>query len=321
MNARILARRLAGSALLAWGGTAAAAEWFLVPELSLEAGFQNNRMLTASSVTNSEDSAFLRTTPALSLRALADDGWELALLVRHAATAYAQREQGDATATEASLEAWHSGPRWIAGSVVDAAILTDDAMPEDDRRRAGLAPSVEFHPPDRAGSLTARARIDMTEYDHLETSKADALRERFAEIRPGLQWILRQDARLWIEIYGEDSDANESGFDYRGAGATVGAELEAGPRGRLSAWLQAGTRAFDESGTDTDRHDAPLAAGAAFRYRLFPGLDLAASATWQATRSNIPEQDLSVWSVQAGLVLTDEWILSRPARPARTSFP
>lgn len=299
-------------------------EWFLVPELALDAGFQNNRLLTASSITNSEDSAFLRSTPALALRMLAGDTWEFGLRLRHSQVSYARRDLETSAETSVALDAWRTRTRWDSGIAVDAGRLTDDAIPSDDRRWIGLAPVLEFRPDHAAWSVTGSARIDTTEYDHLSTVSGDALRETRTEVRPGLRWLPNDDTRLWIESYAENSDANSEGLDYGGAGLAAGAERWIGPRGRLAVWLQWGIRRFDDDGTAGEtagREDRPVDAGIRWSHRWRPWLELTASAGWRATGSNQDAQDLNAWSVQAGVILTDEIVLGRRSRRSATRTP
>ncbi len=283
---------------------------FWIPALSMDAGYEDNRFLTSTSVTNTEGAVFLRLAPSIGIRGLTSDGWDLGLTVRWGRTAYVDGDLGAREETGLRADAWRTGPGYEAGASIEAGWFTDDTLPADDQAWIGLAPSAQWYLGNPAWALTAGGRVALTRYDNLATADGDDLSDTFAEVRAGLKWIPSPTATLWVEAYGEVDASNQSDLDYQGVGATAGADRWITPRTRLSAWLRAGSREFPDSddpdlGIDT-RSDTPLSAGLSVNHRFRPWLELSCGATWRDTGSSRDESDLSAWSVSAGITVTDE---------------
>lgn len=283
---------------------------FWIPALSIDAGYEDNRFLTATSVTNTEGTVFLRLAPSIGIRRLTPGGWDLGLTVRWGRTMYADGDLGAREETGLRAEAWRTGPGYEAGASVEAGWFTDDTLPADDQAWIGLFPSAQWYLGNPAWAVTAGGRVALTQYDNLTTSDDHDLTDTFLEVRAGLKWIPSRNATLWVEVYGETDASNQAGLDYQGVGAAAGADRWVTPRTRLSAWLRAGTREFPDSadpdlGLD-ERSDTPVSAGLSLVHRLRPWIELTCGASWRETGSNRDASDLSAWSASAGVTLTDE---------------
>ena len=289
---------------------AAPAEAFWVPALSIGAGYEDNRFLTSTTVTNTEGAAFLRIEPALGLRILTPGGWDLALNAWWGRTSYADSGLGFREENGARIEAWRTAPGFEGGVAVDAGSFADDALPADDQAWIALAPAAQWFLGNPAWALTLGGRLALTRYDNLVTTGGDDLSDTLLELRAGLKWFPSPDDALWIEAYGESDSAGEAALDYRGGGIAAGADRWLAPRLRASAWLRAGRREFPDSadpGSGLDaRDDTPVSAGLTVIHRLRPWLELSLGATWRDTGSNRDESDLAAWSASAGVTVTDE---------------
>lgn len=290
-----------------------AADAFLAPRLTLEAGYDNNRFAMPASLTNAESTAFLRATPALNLHLLTDDGSELALGASATGTEYLRGDLGSRNGAEAHLEWWRTALPLEGGLRLAGGFTRDDAMPEDDLRWVSASPSLRCTLPAPAWQLTAQARLELADYDSRLTYEGDAQRDFAAEIRPGLRWLPSNDFVLWSEIVLENNDSNEDSSRYQGAGLALGASYWLSPRDQLAASLQAGARTFetltDETGAEIDRRDTPLAAEIFYTHRLFPWLDLFCSAAWQTSGSNLSDQDIDSATLQIGATFAQDFEL------------
>ncbi len=285
-------------------------DFFWTPSVSMDAGYEDNRFLTATSVTNTQGTAFLRLAPSIGIRALMPGGWDISLDARWGRTMYADDNMGSREDTVLRATAWHTGPRFEAGASIDAGWLADDALPDDYQAWGCLSPAALWYLGNPAWAVTAGARLALSRYDSLITPEGDGLTDTFAELRAGLQWTPSPDVTLWVEAYGEADSCNDPASDFQGAGASAGADRWMTPRLRASLWARAGIRGFPDSampdlGLD-ERHDAPVAAGLSLVHRLRPWLELSCNASWRDTGSNRDESDLSAWSASIGVTITDE---------------
>lgn len=290
-----------------------AADAFLVPRLTLEVGYDNNRFSLPASFTNAEDSAFLRATPALDLHLLTDDGSELALGASAVRMKYFSGDLGSRDGAEAHVEWWQTSAPLEGGLRLVGGFARDDAIPDDDLQRVSAIPTLRCTLPAPDWQLTAQARLDLADYDSRRTYDGDAQRDFAAEIRPGLRWLPTRDFALWGEFVLEYNDSNEISSRYQGAGFALGAHYWISPRDQLATSLQAGTRTFetltDDTGAEFDRHDTPLAAEIIYTHRLFPWLDLFGSASWQGSGSDRPDQDIDSATLQIGATFAQDFKL------------
>ncbi len=305
-----------GLAASAWLGSVqvlTAADAFLAPRLSLEAGHEDNRFSAAAALTNAESSAFLRATPALDLHLLSQDGSEWALGASATRTDYLSDDLGFREGAEAHLEGWRTAAPLGGGLRLAGGFARDDALPEDDLRWLAAVPSLRWTLPSPAWQLAAQIRLDWTDYDTRLTYDGEGQRDLSADVRVGLHWLPTRALSLWSEVYLEDNDSNEESVCYQGAGIALGAGYWILPRGQLAASLQAGTRAFqtisDDAGAEIDRQDVPLVAEILYTHRLAPWLDLFCAGSWQATGSDQPEQDVDNWTLRIGATFAQDFEL------------
>ncbi len=290
-----------------------AADWFLAPRLTLEAGYEDNRFIMPTALTNTESAAFLRATPSLSLHLLAGAGTELSLGASAARTEYLQ--SGFDTREEASayVEWWQTTALFEGGMRLAGGLARDTALPEDDIRWLAATPTLRYTLPAPDWQLTAQARLSRADYDSRLTTGGALQSDQAWEARPGLRWLPTRDLAVWGEFYYENNSSNEEAFHYHGAGVAVGASFWLTPRGQLAASLQWGTRLFpdgtDETGAVIERSDTPLRAELIYTHRLLPWLDLFCSGSWYTTGSDQPVQDVTGWALQAGVTLAQDFEL------------
>ena len=288
-----------------------AADMFLAPRLTLEAGYEDNRFVMPTALTNTESSAFLRITPAASLHLLSANGTELSLGVTAARTDYLRSGLDSREALAAHFEWWQTGAPLEGGLRLAGVFSRDSTIPEDDFRWFAATPSLRYTLPQPDWQLTAQARLALDEFDTRLTTTGEKQTDQTLEFRPGLRWLPTRDSALWGEIYVEKNSSNEDAFGYQGAGIALGCSIWLTPRGQLVAAVQWGSRSFasvtDETGATLDRKDQPLRADISYTHRLLPWLDLFCSASWFASGSDQPAQDVTGWSVQAGVTLAQDY--------------
>lgn len=290
-----------------------AADVFLAPRLTLETGYEDNRFLMPTALTNTESSAFLRATPAVGLHLLTANGAEVSVGAYAARTEYLRSDLDAREELAAHFEWWQTGAPLEGGLRLAGGGARDSALPEDDYRWFAATPSLRYTCPDPDWQVTAQARLALAAYDTRLTTAGEKQTDQTLELRPGVRWLPTGDSALWCEVYVENNASNEDAFDYQGVGLTLGGSLWLTPRGQMVAAVQWGTRSFasvtDELGAAYERKDQPLRADINYTYRLFPWLDLFCSAAWFATGSNQPAQDINGWSVQAGVMLAQDYAL------------
>lgn len=290
-----------------------AADVFLAPRLTLEAGYEDNRFLLPTALTNTESSAFLRATPALALHVLAGTGTEVSLGVSGTHTAYLRSELDPREELLTFLEWWQTGAPFEGGLRLAGGFSRDSAIPEDDVNWFAVTPTLRYTLPQPDWQLTAQARLALDTYDTRLTATDEKQTDRTLEFRPGLRWLPTRDSVLWCELYIEKNDSNKDAFDYQGFGLALGGSIWLTPRGQLAAAVQAGTRSFasvtDETGLTTTRNDQPLRADISYTHRVLPWLDLFCSASWFASGSDQSTQDISGWSAQMGVTLARDYEL------------
>jgi hypothetical protein len=286
---------------------------FLAPRLTLETGYEDNRFVMPTALTNTESSAFLRATPALNLHLLSAGGTELSLGTTAARTEYLGTGLDSREEWMAYLEWWQTTAPVEGGLRLAGGFSRDSAIPEDDFRWFAATPSLRYTLPQPNWQLTLQARLALDEFDTRLTTTGAKQTDQTLEFRPGLRWLPTRDSVLWGELYIEKNDSNEDAFDYQGVGIALGGSLWLTPRGQLAAAVQWGTRSFasvtDETGLTTERKDRPLRADISYTHRLLPWLDLFCSASWYASGSDQTTQDVNGWSVQAGVTLAQDYAL------------
>lgn len=293
-----------------------AAECFLAPRLTLEGGYEDNRFISPTALTNAESAAFLRATPALNLHLFIGSGTELNFGASAARTEYLRSGLDSREDAEAHLEWWQTATLFEGGLRLAAGLARDAALPDDDIRWLAATPSLRYTLPAPDWQLTAQARFSLADYDSRLTTAGELQSDRTWEVRPGIRWLPSRDLALWGEIYLENNSSNEDAFNYQGYGIALGASYWITPRGQLSAALQWGQRKFpdttDDAGLLSERNDVPLRAELIYTHRLTTWLDLFCSGSWYTTGSDQPWQDVSGWSVQAGVTLAQDYELFAP---------
>ena len=300
----------------AWFSTASlvtAADIFLAPRLTLAVGYDDNRFSTASALTNSQNSAFLRVTPVVGLHVLTDNGAELSLGAAAARTDYLQPDFESRATADAWLEWWQTSIPFEGGLRLAGGLARDDAVTADDLHWLSAIPSLRYTLPRPDWQATAQAQVSLYDYDESKTAAGEAQRDFAVGFRPGLRWLPSRDLSIWAEAVFETCDSNEDTASYDGFGLAGGATYWLTPRDQLSAGFQAGTRTFqtytDASGIERDRQDTPLSADAAYTHRFSPWLEFFCSASWQTTGSNQADQKIETASVQIGINLADDFLL------------
>ncbi len=299
--------------LLVFPSGGSAVDLFLSPRLTLEAGYENNRYLLPTALTNTASSAFLRAAPAVSLHLLAGAGTEVSAGVSGAHTEYLRSDLKPREELMAYLEWWQTGAPFEGGLRLAGGLSRDSAIPEDDFNWFAATPALRYILPQPDWQLTAQVRLAFDQFDTRLTTNGVQQTDQTLEFRPGLRWLPTRDAILWAELYLEKNDSNEDAFDYQGFGLALGGSLWVTPRGQFAAAVQAGARTFadvtDETGLVLQRRDQPLRAEVSYTYRLLPWLDLFCSAAWYASGSDQSVQDVSGWSAQVGLTLAQDYPL------------
>lgn len=290
-----------------------ASEWFLAPRLTLEAGYEDNRFAMPTALTNTESAAFLRATPALNLHLFTGSGTELNAGASAARTEYLRSDFDTREEIAAHLEWWQTATRLEGGLRLAGGLARDTALPEDDFRWLAATPTLRYTLPAPDWQITAQARLGFDEYDSRLTTDGDKLNDRAWELRPGFRWLPTRNTVLWGEFYFENNSSNEDAFNYHGTGLAVGASHWITPHGQLVAALQGGMRQFpdatDETGAPAERQDTPVRVEIGYTHRLLPWLDLFCSGSWYTTDSDQPTQDITGWSVQAGVTLAQDFKL------------
>ena len=292
---------------------AMAADIFLAPRLTLETGYELNRFATASALTNSEDVAFLRATPALDLHFLCANGSELALGSSGHRTEYFSTSSESRDGAEAHLEWWYTAVPVEGGLRLAGGMARDAALPENDFRWVAAVPSLRYALPAPAWQLTAQARLDFVDYDSRVNAAGDPQRDAAWEFRPGLRWLPSRAFSLWSAFILETCDSNDDTASYAGAGCAWGASYWLTPRDQFAASFQVGTRtfdeAFDDAGTEFDRRDVPMYVAVYYSRRVCPWLELFCSAGWETTGSNLAGQDVDTAALQIGATLAQDFEL------------
>jgi hypothetical protein len=303
-------------ALAAWLGCAPglrAADVFLLPRLTIEAGYDGNRYSAAEAVESAEGTAFVRASPSLDLHLLADNGTEWMVGASGFRTDYLQTGLEFREGAEAHLEGWRIAAPWGGGLRLAGGFSRDGALPDDDVRWASLAPSLRWTLPSEEWQLVASAHLDGIAYDTRLTYDGEAQRDVFAEVRLGLRWMPTRDLSVWSEAYLEGNSSNDDPSEFQGAGVELGASYWILPRGRFAASFRAGTRGYsayaDLDGVEIERNDRPMVAAVAYVHRVASWLDLFGSASGDATGSDQPDQDVDNWGVQVGATLAGDWPL------------
>jgi len=281
-----------------------AADSFLAPQLTLEAGYESNRFYLPAAVTNTGRAAFVRTTPAVNLHLLAGRGTELTLGASAARTDYLRDGFADRTEAVAQAEWWQTAAAGEGGLRLAGGQTRDAALSENDYRWLAATPTLRYTLPGTGWQVTAQAHLAVTDYDSRLTAAGAEQSDRTLEIRPGLRWVPTRNVAVWGEGYHERNRSNEDAFEYQGSGFAMGAAGWISPRGQLAANGQAGIRRF--AGAD-ERRDTPLRAELSYRHRLRPWLELFCSGLWWTTDSNVPTEDITGWSLQLGVTLAEDF--------------
>lgn len=291
---------------------------FFAPRLTLETGYDDNRFGVPASFTNMESSAFLRTTPALNLHFLCDNGSELVLGASASRMEYLRSNLDHRDDANAYLEWWRVSVPLEGGLRLAGGFARDAAVPEDDLFWFAAIPTLRYALPAPEWQLNMQIRLDLVDYDSRLTANGDAQRDTAAEIRPGLRWIPSRDLSVWSEFYLEANESNEDSAGYTGAGLAFGASYWLSPRNQLDASVQTGARTFeaypDAAGAMIDRRDTPLSVHVVFTHRLCPWLDIFCAASWQTTGSNQSDQDTDSGTILIGTTFAQDFELFPASR-------
>lgn len=307
------------AACLAPAQPAICADIFLAPRLTVETGYEYNRFATSSAYTNSENSAFLRATPALNLHGLFEDGSELVLSASATRAEYLRSSGEYRDGAEAHLEWWRTAVPLEGGLRLAGGFGRDGALPENDVLWISCVPSLRCTLPAPEWQLTAQAILNQIDYDSRENAAGDPQRDFNLEFRPGLRWLPSRNLVLWSEVAIESYDSNEETACYTGAEIALGASYWLTPRDQLAGSLQSGMRmfetAFSGTGTEVDRRDIPVFASIQYTRRVCPWLEIFCSAGWETTGSDQADQDVDAGAILIGATFAQDYELFSSGRP------
>ncbi|MBU1908862.1 MAG: hypothetical protein KJ726_02315 [Verrucomicrobia bacterium] len=284
------------------GVATSAVDVFIVPRLELQAGYENNRLEESGS---GEGSPFWQATPGLDVTMFGEKT-EASLWLDYRRTQYTK--SGFESKDEASAFAqWrYFGGHNEAGVGVGGGWYRDAVLSDSDSLFWQARPYFVHTMKGIPAEMSLKGTFRQTLYEvSVYTSATDRVDSRM-EVRPGFRWHPSRKATVWAEFYAERnlSDAREA--EYSGFGGAFGCEFRPSARLALGAWVEAGSRPYEEQVENQDRTDSPRRMGAWASYRLRPWLELFSLADWESFSSTIDWNEYSWWRASMGVKLVFE---------------